>query len=404
MIGTLDTRGDEIGFLRDLITGAGRPVIVIDAGVLGTPQVTADITREQVAAAAGADLAALRRAALGGADRALATEAMSRGGRRLAADLAAAGAIAAIIGLGGSTGTALCSSIMAGLPAGFPGLLLTTVPALARTGDAAIAVLESPVDLIGLNPIVSHALAQAAHAVLGLADAPPVLRTGRPLVGITALGVTTPAAQHVLAALAELGADGVVFHWRTGRLNQLIGDGTIDAVIDLTAYEVMTLIDDPGDTSGDAPGVRPEAGRLAAARRRDVPWVTAPGGLDMHIIVTPDGADGIPARLRGRPWSRHGPQIVLVRTDRADLSRAAQFLAGQLHGTRRSSVLIPGRGFSDADQPGRPLYAPDTDHEFAGALRAGLGGAVSVTEVDCHINDPEFAAALVREYQRLSAS
>jgi uncharacterized protein (UPF0261 family) len=400
VVGTLDTRGDEIGYLRDLITGAGRAAIVIDAGVLGTPQVRADITREQVAAAGGADLAVLRRAARDGADRALATEAMSRGGRRLVADLAAAGTIAAIIGLGGSTGTALCSSIMAGLPAGFPGLLLTTVPALARTGDAAIAVLESPVDLIGLNPIVSHALAQAAHAVLGLADAPPVIRTGRPLVGITALGVTTPAAQHVLAALAGLGADGVVFHWRTGRLNQLIEDGTIDAVIDLTAYEIMTLLDGPGDAPGDGAA----AGRLAAARRRDVPWVTAPGGLDMHIIVTPDGADGIPARLRGRPWSRHGPQIVLVRTDRADLTRAAQFLAGQLRGTRRSAVLVPGRGFSDADQPGRPLYAPGADHEFTGALRAGLAGTVSVTEVDCHINDPEFAAALVREYQRLSAS
>lgn len=323
---------------------------------------------------------------------------MSRGGRQVVAGLAADGRIAAIIGLGGSTGTALCGAIMSGLPAGFPGVLLTTVPALARTGNAAIAVMEAPADLIGLNRIVAQALTQAAYAALGLAAAPRAAATGRPLVGITALGVTTPAAQHVLAELDRIGVEGVVFHWRTGRLDDLIASGVIDGVIDLTAYEAVALADELGA------GAEPESAvvRLDAARRLDLPWVVAPGGLDMHIIVTPDGESGVPGWLRGRPWSRHGPQIVLVRTDRADMRRVASLLAGQLRGTTRSAVLVPRRGFSDADQPGRPLWDPGTDAEFTTALRASLAGRTPVAEVDCHINDPAFASALVREYQRLA--
>jgi uncharacterized protein (UPF0261 family) len=403
VLGAMDTRGDEVAYLKDAVLAAGLNVVTVDLGVLGTPLAVADITREQVAEAAGDTLERIQRAARDGADRALATEAMIKGAKVLIGSLVDDCQVDAVVGLGGSSGTSACTAIVRMLPVGFPKLIVTTVASMAPIGDADIVLMQSPVDLIGLNRVVNRTLSQAANAIVGMVGAMDLHPTGRRLVGITALGVTTPAAQAVIERLARVDVDGVVFHARTTMLNRLIEDELIDAVIDLTTYEALPLACYTDDELAGQPHERvPGRDRLSAVRTKAIPWIIAPGGLDMHIIVTADGPDGIPARLRGRPTSRHGPGIMLVRSDQDDMAKVAAYLADQVSRTASVSVVYPDGGFSDADRPGGPLWDPAVDQSFIDALCAALPSTTSVVRVAAHINSPEFADAIVQEFQRLA--
>ena len=402
VLGAMDTRGDEVSYVRDAIVTAGMQVITVDLGVLGTPYVTADITRDQVAMAGGERLDSLQQAARAGADRALATEAMIRGAQVVVGQLVEEARVDAVIGLGGSSGTTACAEIMRNLPVGLPKLIVTTVAALAPIGDADIALMQSPVDLIGLNRVVNRTLSRAAGAIVGMTSARDHRASARRLVGITALGVTTPAAQAVIERLATLDIDGVVFHARTTTLNRLILDGMIDAVIDLTTYEALPLACYSDSDLAQQPHERvPGRDRLSAVRSKAIPWIVAPGGLDMHIVVTNEGADGVPERLGGRPTSRHGPGIMLVRSDRDDMTKVADYLAEQIKRSPTAAVVYPSGGFSDADRPGGPLYDPEIDAIFLARMVAALPATVTIRRVEAHINSPEFADAIVAEFRRL---
>jgi uncharacterized protein (UPF0261 family) len=330
---------------------------------------------------------------------------MIKGARLLVASLVDDGAVDAVVGLGGSSGTAACTAIVRDLPVGFPKLIVSTVAALAPIGDADIVLMQSPVDLIGLNRVVNRTLSQAAAAIVAMVGARDRQPSGRRLVGITALGVTTPAAQAVIEELAKLDVDGVVFHARTTMLNRLVEDGSIEAVIDLTTYEALPLACySDADLAGQPHERVPGRDRLSSVRSQAIPWIVAPGGLDMHIVVTTDGLEGIPTRLRGRQTSRHGPGIMLVRSDRHDMEKVADYLADQIARSPKVSVVYPDGGFSDADRPGGPLWDPEVDEFFLTRLLAALPSTTGVVRVAGHINSPAFAAAIVAEFQRLSTS
>jgi uncharacterized protein (UPF0261 family) len=391
---TLDTRGDEVAFLRRTITDSGHKVISIDMGVLGVPFETGDITREQVALAGGASLQMLQQAAAAGADRSEATRVMVSGARQLIGELLAGKRIDAVIGLGGSTAAAAFTLAVRDLPVGFPKLLVTTFAHLVPIGDADLTVMQSPVDLIGLNAIVMRTLGQAAQAVIGMAHVPSIPSL-RPLVAITALGVTTPAVQKIIARLEALDIDGVVFHATTSRLNRMIEAGAVDAVIDLTTYECVALANYSDERLQSTMRSRPvNRERLAALCTSDVPWIVSSGGLDMHIVATDEGAAGIPDELKGRIWSQHGPGIVLVRTDATDMRAVAKFLADRIRQSQHAAVFLPARGFSAVDRRGAIFYEPTVDSVLIEQLKSLLGPSMT-TVIDCHINDDEFADALV---------
>ncbi|MBS1893676.1 MAG: Tm-1-like ATP-binding domain-containing protein, partial [Actinobacteria bacterium] len=141
--------------------------------------------------------------------------------------------------------------------------------------------------------------------------------------------------------------------------------------------------------------------RLARVRAKGVPWVVAPGGLDMHIVVGSNGIDDVPPSLRGRPLARHGPVVTLVRTNREELASVATYLAAQIKESPAASVVLPKGGFSDADRPGSPLYDPETDEYFIEQLLAALPTSDSAVVVEAHINDGSFARAVVAELARL---
>ena len=170
LVGTLDTKGLEYAYVRDRLLEQGVDVVLIDAGVLGQPQTAADITREQVAEAAGASLAEL----VAAADRGQAIEVMSRGAAEMVRRLHAEGRLDAVLGLGGSGGSSLISAAMRDLPIGVPKLLVSTVAAgdtRPYVGTVDLTMMHSVVDIAGINPISERILTNAAAAAAGMAKA-----------------------------------------------------------------------------------------------------------------------------------------------------------------------------------------------------------------------------------------
>ncbi|MGD0950603.1 MAG: Tm-1-like ATP-binding domain-containing protein [Candidatus Binatia bacterium] len=403
IVATLDTRGDEVVFLREIIEARGHDVLSVDVGVMGQPFVRGDYTREAVAEAGGVPLQQLVDAANAGADRKQATDVMTAGARKIVQELAAAGRLDGIMSLGGSTAAAIGTSAMKGLPLGLPKLLVTTFLGLAPVGDEDITVMQSPVDLVGLNRIVGKTLANAAGALVGMIEQEVPDRARRPLVGVTALGVTTPAVQKVISRLDRDGYDAIVFHAQTAKLDELTKAGVIDAIIDVTSFETVPKTLYPLEIlamlSGSAQSSRD---RLESAIARGIPQIIAPGGLDMHIIPG-TGIDAIPPEYRGRAWSMHGPNIVLVRTSREDLDQVGRAIAERANrATAPVKIIIPLRGYSDASREGAPLYDPDADRAFVRALKRHLDPRVPVIELDCHINDDAFGNAIIASFREIT--
>jgi uncharacterized protein (UPF0261 family) len=371
---------------------------------MGRPLLEGDFPRESVAEAGGGSLKALVEAAEQGADRYEATRVMIEGVKRIAIDLHSEGKLDGIMSLGGSTGATLGATAMKVLPVGIPKLIVTTFIDPAPIGDADITIMQTPVDLVGLNSIVRRALSNAAGAIMGMVEQDLPESEHRMLVGITALGVTTPAVHNVIARLERKGFDATVFHAKTAELDDLIEAGTIGAVIDITSFETvpMTLYsDEMVSLLVGSPEIRRT--RLDSAGEKGLPQIIAPGGLDMHIFPG-TGIDSIPSEYQDRPWTMHGEHIVLFRTSTEELEKIARSIAGRANRAAGPvAIILPVRGFSEASKKGAPLYDPEADRVFINALKQHLDKRIKVIELDCHINDDEFAAQVEKTFDEISS-
>jgi uncharacterized protein (UPF0261 family) len=266
--------------------------------------------------------------------------------------------------------------------------------------------MQSPVDLVGLNRIVVRTLSNAAGAIAGMVqqEAPKVLQ--KPLVGITALGVTTPAVQKVISRLEERGYDSIVFHATTDKLDRMAGDGVIDAILDLTTFETVPKVLYPAGLLSSLSGSgQVDRSRLSSVTQRAIPQVIAPGGLDMHIFPGATGIDSVPAEYRGRAWSMHGPFVVLVRTTEQELEQVGTSIAERANGAAGpTAVVIPLGGFSEASKKGAPLHDPQADQGFMRALKANLDKRIKVIEVDCNINDDGFVDEVLGAFDEIATS
>jgi uncharacterized protein (UPF0261 family) len=401
LVATLDTRGDEVALLRDLIERRGHRVVVVDVGVMGTPQLAADFSREDVAEKGGKSLQELVEAARAGAERSRATGVMIAGAKGIAAELHAAGRLDGIMSLGGSTAAAIGASVMTGLPVGLPKLLVTTFLSLAPIGKEDITVMQSPVDLVGLNRVIVRTLSNAAGAISGMVEQQTPETVGRKLVGITALGVTTPLVQKVSSRLGELGYESVVHHATTEKLEAMCRAGEVDVIFDLTPFEtVPKLLYSTALLEMLSPSGEVDRERLRCATERPVPQIIAPGGLDLHIFPGATGIDSVPEGYRDRAWTMHGPNVVLVRTTGEELERVAGKIADRANAAPGPvSIAIPLRGFSDASREGAPLHDPRADRGFIEALKARLDEGIPIVEVDCAINDDDFADAVMSAFR-----
>lgn len=403
IVATMDTRGDEVQYLKQIIEKKGHNVITIDAGIMGEPLVKGDIPREKVAELGGKSLNELIEAAKKGADRAEATNVMIEGVKKIVKDLYSQGKLDGIISLGGTTAMALGTSAMKMLPIGVPKLMVTTFIDPKPIGDEDITLMQAPVDLVGLNKVVKKTLSNAAGAILGMVDAEEILEGAKPLIGITALGVTTPAVMKVMSRLEKKGYDCVVFHAKTAMLDRLVKEGKIDGIIDITSFETIPIVLYPAGIITSLFGVTDiRRTRLESAGEKGLPQIIAPGGLDMHIFPG-KGAEAIPPGFRNRAWTLHGPNIALVRTSKVELVKVAKSIAERANRAKGPvAVIIPLRGFSEASKEGAPLYDPECDRAFIDALKENLSEKVRYVEVDCHINDDEFADKVIELFDEIT--
>ncbi|HEY6056621.1 MAG TPA: Tm-1-like ATP-binding domain-containing protein [Candidatus Limnocylindrales bacterium] len=387
LIGTLDTKGREYAYVRDLIEARGLRTFVLDAGVLGEPTFTPNSPASRTAQAAGGSLAELREKR----DRGYALEVMGRGARALAAELVAAGDIDAVFAMGGSGGTSIGSTAMQALPVGLPKLIVSTM----ASGNVApyvdvkdITMMYSVVDVAGLNRVSRRVFANAAGAISGMAeqDLPNVQQ--KPLVAATMFGVTTPCVDRMRARIEDAGYEMLVFHavGSGGRsMESLIADGFVAGVADVTTTEWCD------ELVGGVLSAGPD--RLDAAARTGVPQVVSVGALDM---VNLGPRDTVPEQFRDRNIYVHNPQVTLMRTTPGECKRLGEIIAGKLNRTTGpTAFFIPLKGVSMIDAEGMPFHDPAADAALFGALRKDLDRAkVELVELDMHINDPAFADAM----------
>jgi len=396
LIGTLDTKGDEYAFVRDRIRAAGHDVFVMDLGIAGDPAFPPDVAAAEVAEAGGVSLAELR--ARG--DRGHAVDAMLAGARTLVPRLYAEGRFSGVLGLGGGGGTSMITAAMRTLPVGVPKVMVSTM----ASGDVRpyvdikdITMMYSVIDIAGLNPISRRILANAAGAICGMVEQTLDEAPGRPLLAATMFGVTTPCVTAVRERLEASGYDVVVFH-ATGSggraMEALIDDGYIAGVVDLTTTEWCD------EVVGGVLNAGPD--RLRAAARAGIPQVVSVGALDM---VNFGGFDTVPERFRGRNLYRHNPSVTLMRTTPEECREIALRIAERLNeATGPVTVILPLRGVSMIDAPGKPFHDPDADRVLFDTLRNNLDSRIRVMELDAHINDPGFAEAAAGEMLRLMAA
>ena len=386
LFATLDTKGIEADYVRGLLTSWNVPVTLVDAGALGTPAVAADVTREQLFERAGASLAGVRSRA----DRGEAVTLAARGAAILARDAYDRGELRGALGLGGSAGTTIGTTAMRALPLGVPKVMVSTLASgtvRQFVGDKDIFMLNAVVDILGLNRISRQVLSQAARAMAGLLTFPaPQTEAGdRPLIAATMFGVTTPCVERARAALERAGYEVLVFH-ATGNggqaMESLIADGVIAAVLDLTTTELAD------EHVGGFLSAGPD--RLTAAARAGIPQVVSTGALDMVNFYAPES---VPPRFANRLFYRHNANVTLMRTTPEENASIGAGIARKLAAACGPvAVLLPRRGVSAIDREGQVFDSPDARRALHDAIRAGLPGA-QVTELDLHINDPEFADA-----------
>lgn len=395
LVGTLDTKGRELAFVRDLLRGAGIEVLVIDASTAGTPAFEADVDRDRVLFRAGTTLDELT---LRG-DRGSAVTAAAEGATAIVADLEGQGKVDGLLAIGGSAGTTIGTAAMRRLAFGVPKLMVSTLASGQvghYVGGSDIAMLHSVADVAGLNSLTRTVLANAAAAMIGMVKHRVDLVIGaddaaRPVVGATMFGVTTPCVERARAVLEGLGCEVIVFH-ATGTggraLEGLIRDGKIDGVLDITTTELAD------ELVGGVLSAGPD--RLGAAARRGTPQVVSVGALDM-VNFGPIAT--VPDRFAGRLLHVHNPSVTLMRTtpdENAELGRRLASMVSTARGP--AAVLIPALGVSGLDSPGRPFHDPAADAALFGSLRDGLAGhdRVRVVTLDLHVNDPEFAEAAAK--------
>jgi len=395
LVGTLDTKGREYAFLAERLREREVDVLLVDAGIVGEPLTQPDVTRQEVAQAAGSDVAAL--AAAG--DRGAAIETMARGAAEVVKRLHADGKLDAIGGLGGSGGSALVTRAMRELAIGVPKLMVSTVASgdtSPYVGSVDVTMMYSVVDIAGVNRVSARIMTNAAGALAGMARATvPDLGDERPIVVASMFGVTTAAVTTARERLEELGYEVLVFHQTGaggGSMEKLLEAGFAVGSLDVTTTEFCDQV------AGGVLAAVPE--RLESAGRAGLPQVVSLGALDM---VNFGPLETVPERYRDRNLYVHNPTITLMRTTPDECREIARIVARKLNAAVGPTVLfVPLRGISAIATEGQPFHDPEADEALFSTLREELDTAkVEVHELDLDVNDPAFALAMANRLDEL---
>ena len=397
ILGTMDSKGAEHAFVAERIRERGHLACIIDVGTLGNPNLKPDITRDEVAAAGGIDLAALQRRQ----DRGESVAAMSQAAPVVLSRLVNEKKIDGVISLGGGGGTAIATAAMRALPIGFPKLMVSTLASgntAQYVGVKDIVMFPSIVDVAGLNRISRQILTRAAGAICGMVEAGQASRLSRagetpappsadkPVIVASMFGNTTQCVQHAQKILEQAGYEVLVFH-ATGTggrtMESLIESGMVAGVLDITTTEWAD------ELVGGILSAGPR--RLEAAARLGVPAIVTPGCLDMVNFGPPET---VPARFRGRNFYQHNPQVTLMRTTPEECTQLGKIIAEKLNASKgRVTFFIPLKAISVISASGQKFHDPVADKALFDSLKTNLRKDIEVIEMDCAINDPAFAEA-----------
>jgi uncharacterized protein (UPF0261 family) len=383
VLGTLDSKGEEHAFVAALIARHGHTPLLIDVGTGGPATVQPDVTREQVAAAAGIDLAAL----MAKKDRGECVVAMTKAAPAFVAKLAAEGKIDGIISLGGGGGTAIGTAAMRALPLGFPKLMVSTLAAgnvAPYLGTRDITMMPSIADVAGLNRLSRVIFTRAAGAICGMVGAVPEVGASKPLIVASQFGNTTTCVTEAKKVLEAAGYEVLVFA-ATGTggriMESVIESGIVAGVLDITTTEWAD------ELVGGNLNAGPD--RMDAAAKANVPVVVAPGCLDM---VNFGEMASVPAKFKGRNFYIHNPQITLMRTTTDECRQLGEVVAKKANAYQAgTAIMIPRKAISVISAAGQPFHDAAADEALFSALKANA--KVPVQEFDLAINDKEFAQA-----------
>jgi uncharacterized protein (UPF0261 family) len=401
LVATMDTKGEELAFVRDCLRNAGVSVKMIDVGTRNPPNVVPDVTRDEVLAALPlADNGSIVAAVLEKqSDRGAAIAEMAFALRAYLSAECAGGRMSGVIGIGGSGGTSLITTAMRALPIGLPKIMVSTVASgnVAPYVDCSdILMLFSVVDIAGINAVSQVVLSNAAHAMAGMVRNVVARPQSKPTLGMTMFGVTTPCVNQVRLTLEKHGFDCLVFH-ATGSggraMELLVSSGLISGILDITTTEVADEI--AGGVFACGPN------RFDKLIDAEIPIVLSLGALDM---VNFGSKESVPSPYQNRLLHSHNAQVTLMRTNREENLQIARFIAAKLNKSRTPvRLLIPEQGVSSLDQPGQPFYDPEVDRILFDELQSQL----KITEnrqlirLPYHINSPEFADSLTSNFLSL---
>lgn len=399
VIGTFDSKKTEYLYLLDKLKQLGEDPLLMDVGPFSAGLDTGDmISADRVSCAAEVELTEVRSRN----DRGFAMKTMAKGAAILTRELFDQGRLAGVIGMGGSGGSSVIASAMQALPVGIPKVLLTTMAGgqtRSYVGTRDVTLIPSIADISGVNRISSMMIDQAASAVVGMAQEFRMRRNDqgeKKVVAASMFGNTTECVTRCRELLEARGLEVIVFH-ATGTggqaMEDLIDDGLVDGCLDITTTELAD------EVCGGILSAGPN--RLSAAGRRGIPQLVVPGCVDMANFGP---IDSIPDRYKdgNRRLYEWNPSITLLRTNVEENRTIGRMMAGKLNAANGPvAVLLPLRGVSILDGDGERFCDREADSALFDALKESLNESVPVHEMDCNINDPEFADRAVAIFCQL---
>jgi uncharacterized protein (UPF0261 family) len=395
----LDTRGEDIAFVKPLIQGRGIEAVLLDFSMEEPPPFPGDIRTEEVAARGGLTIAVVREKYR--SDRDAATRNQIEGAAAIVEELVAQGRVHGILGIGGGTATLVATSIMKRLPFGLPKVMASPMAAHPAyidkyVGTRDITMHHTVLDIVKMNPLLKAQIVNAVGAICGMVEMTQGtdIHFEKPCVAVSSFGFGEMAVQASLSMLEEAGFTPIVCHAQgkgDRAMEEMIRDGAFHGVLDLCIGGVMEhLFQGNRDPGPD---------RLMAAVETGIPAVLAPCGLD---ILSYGGRADMLEKTRDRPQYVQDALRVQVRTTPDELRRAADVIAERLNRARGPwTFLVPLQGWSSLDKEGRPMYDPAADAAFVARLRERLDAPGRVKEVPLHLYTPQFARLAVDEFVTL---
>jgi uncharacterized protein (UPF0261 family) len=402
ILGTLDTKGNQIQFLKKLIENAGHSVILMDNSTREAPALKADITCDEIALAAGVSIGELRHSK----ERVWITSVMTEGSIKKAQELFVEERFDAIVSLGGATAATVATAVMKALPFGIPKLMVCSAAGMPYagkwfgTGD--IQMMNTIVDLAGDNQLVKNVLTRAAGAVCGMVAvtsggslADLLSGRGKPLVAMTEDGASERCGTYVRQGLEKRGYEAVSFSvngFSDRAMEELIGQGFFDGVVDIALMGVSDEL-----FEGNRPG---GPNRLEMAGRRGIPMVIAPCGLN-QTGCGPTRKNA--AKYASRPRVLKLDELRMgTRLNEEELALTARTVAEKLNRAKGPvKFFIPLKGFSGFDPPGGVLYCPDEDKIFIDEVKRLVKPRVEILEIDANLEESIFAQALLDGFVQL---